>query len=38
MLNALVLIYFGRPLLGYTMKTNFITFRHYPETYSILII
>ena len=31
----LVLIYFGRPQLGHTIKTNFITFQTVdPETYS----
>ena len=32
------LIYFGRPLLGHAIKTNYITFQiAYPEICSILI-
>ena len=39
MLSALVLICFGRPRLGHTIKTNFITFQTVdPEIFSILIL
>ena len=37
MASTLVLIYFGRPLLGHTIKTNFIEFQIVdPEQYWIL--
>ena len=38
MVNTLVLIYFGRPKLWHTIKSNFITFQIVdPEIFSIFI-